>query len=345
MEKKLQSVFSIIEPKNKNVIWIHRKEGKLIQQLWGSKGWEDIGSFEGSSSDTDILENPFYLYTDVQSDVFNIPDYTKVMNPFVIVDFDNGVFGKLEYNEALGYEGISWFNHLDGEIQGYIKKDGEAEGFNITVSTYDSVGVNMKISNLSLLHSDYIGVSFNFCNRVFRGHIKWRESAGGLGIAYDVYGNSLPIAVNKEGEFSYNYPLYYNNKVVVYCNLLNIPESEIPSYYKDVNAAAFTNINKGNICILSYDWLLDSDTFMLSEMQQKNAVLKTEIVCVEKTSNECILLVGNDSIVTINKDGTTIVGENTGYVNPNTDIYSKYLENGGTKSKEEFYSKLFELIE
>jgi hypothetical protein len=349
MEKKLQSVFSVIEPKNKNVIWIHRKEGKLIQQLWSNKGWEDIGSFEDSSSGTDTLENPFYFYIEKKSDFPNVSDYTKVLNPYAILDLGNGNFFKFECNDFLSYEGLTHFNHLDDSIQGVFHKKGDensSEAFSKTVSTYYDVNVSTKISDFPFIFPDYIGILFHLYDREFRGHIKWREGVGGLGIAYDVYGNSLPITVDEEGVFSYNYPLYYNSNVVVYCNSLDVPESEIPSYYKEVNAKAFANINKGDTCILANDWFLEIDGFMLSGLPHRYAILKAEMVCVEKTSNECILLAEKtNDILIINIDGTATMERNTGYVNPNTDIYSKYKKSGGTKSKEEFYSKLFELIE
>lgn len=56
MEKKI--VFTSVEP-NKNLLWLHYKNGLLVLQRFGSNGWEDISNSDHITSEKveELLEN------------------------------------------------------------------------------------------------------------------------------------------------------------------------------------------------------------------------------------------------------------------------------------------------
>lgn len=47
---ELKNILSVVEPNNRNVIWLHPVKGKILQKIYGLKGWEVINN-DGSSEE------------------------------------------------------------------------------------------------------------------------------------------------------------------------------------------------------------------------------------------------------------------------------------------------------
>lgn len=96
MEKKI--VFTSVEP-NKNLLWLHYKNGLLVLQRFGSNGWEDIS-------------NSYHtIRTDISQDFSNAQQDVALSNiglPLVHVDYSliGSTLDDSTYNKLLTAKGV-----------------------------------------------------------------------------------------------------------------------------------------------------------------------------------------------------------------------------------------------
>ena len=53
---ELKTIFSNIEPSNKNVIWLTVVNGVIIQKIYTANGWQVIGSSSVYTEDSSLYE-------------------------------------------------------------------------------------------------------------------------------------------------------------------------------------------------------------------------------------------------------------------------------------------------
>ena len=65
---ELKTIFSNVEPSNKNVIWLTIINGVIIQKVYTSNGWQIVGSPSASEGGDNPSEEPTDKY------IFKISD-------------------------------------------------------------------------------------------------------------------------------------------------------------------------------------------------------------------------------------------------------------------------------
>jgi hypothetical protein len=193
---ELKTVFTNVEPANRNVIWLSIVNGVLLQKVYTAKGWQIIGSPSIAEAAPTSLEEPTDKYifriSDNQNDLtLNIDTaadigLSKTVNVHVIgrmygVEYDTvGVYHNGEISAVQGDTHIVFDVNFDtGEItqHSYYDLSTYIEGVELEIGDSDEV----KQSNLEKLRK--VTVKTN----VFSAHINygigvgsWVDGVGGF---------------------------------------------------------------------------------------------------------------------------------------------------------------------
>ena len=216
---ELKTVFTNVEPANRNVIWLSIVNGVLLQKVYTAKGWQIIGSPSIAEAAPTSLEEPTDKYifkiSDNQNDLtLNIDTaadigLSKTVNVHVIgkmygVEYDTvGVYHNGEISAVQGDTHIVFDVNFDtGEItqHSYYDLSTYIEGVELEIGDSEVV----KQSNLEKLRR--VTVKTN----VFSTHIdygigvgSWTDGVGGFAhittaqgheAYYDIYEDGTVIA-------------------------------------------------------------------------------------------------------------------------------------------------------
>lgn len=219
---ELKTVFTNVEPANRNVIWLSIVNGVLLQKVYTAKGWQIIGSPNVSSAlagerllveTTDkyifkISNNPADLATNV--DTASDIGLSKTVNVHIIgrlygVDYDTvGVYHNGEISAVQGDTHIVFDVNFDtGEItqHSYYDLSTYIEGVELEIGDSEVV----KQSNLEKLRR--VTVKTN----VFNTHIdygigvgSWTDGVGGFAHITTSQGYEAYYDISKEGAVTSN---------------------------------------------------------------------------------------------------------------------------------------------
>ena len=59
---ELKTIFSNVEPSNKNVIWLTVVNGVIVQKVYTAKGWQIVGSTYEAATENSNYISPNSLY-------------------------------------------------------------------------------------------------------------------------------------------------------------------------------------------------------------------------------------------------------------------------------------------
>ena len=212
---ELRTIFSNVEPTNRNVIWLSIVNGVLLQKVYTAKGWQIIGSPSIAEAAPTSLEEPTDKYifriSDNQNDLaLNIDTaadigLSKTVNVHIIgklygIDYDTvGVYHNGEISAVQGDTHIVFDVNFDtGEIiqHSYFDLSTYIEGIELEIGDADYV----KQSNLEKLRR--ITVKTNvFTARIDYGIGvgSWTDGVGGFAHITTAQGNEAYYDISKDG--------------------------------------------------------------------------------------------------------------------------------------------------
>lgn len=212
---ELKTIFSKVEPPNRNVIWLTLVNGVLLQKVYTAKGWQVVGSPLAAGATPNSLEEVTDKYifriSDNQGDLaLNIDTaadigLSKTVNVHVIgrmygVEYDTvGVYHNGEISAVQGDTHIVFDVNFDtGEItqHSYYDLSTYIEGVELEIGDSDAV----KQSNLEKLRR--VTVKTN----VFSTHIdygigvgSWTDGVGGFAHITTAQGHEAYYDIDEDG--------------------------------------------------------------------------------------------------------------------------------------------------
>ena len=212
---ELKTIFSNVEPSNKNVIWLTVINGVIIQKVYTSNGWQIVGSPSASEGGDNPSEEPtdkyiFKISDDPEDLALNIDTaadigLSKTVNVHIMgtmygVQYDTvGVYHNGEISAVQGDTHIVFDVNFDtGAItqHSYYDLSTYIEGVELEIGDSDAV----KQSNLEKLRR--VTVKTN----VFSTHIdygigvgSWTDGAGGFAHITTAQGYEAYYTISEDG--------------------------------------------------------------------------------------------------------------------------------------------------
>lgn len=212
---ELKTIFSNVEPSNRNVVWISTINGIVVQRVYTAKGWQVVGSPSVSEGGSTSLDEPTDKYIFKISDspedlAINIDTaadigLSKTVNVHIIgtmygVQYDTvGVYHNGEISAVQGDTHIVFdvdFNTGSITQHSYYDLSTYIEGVELEIGDSDVV----KQSNLEKLRR--VTVKTN----VFSTHIdygigvgSWTDGAGGFAHITTAQGHEAYYTISEDG--------------------------------------------------------------------------------------------------------------------------------------------------
>lgn len=176
MIKRLQNILSSTEPENKEVLWFHIFNGKVVQKLYLNGGWTSISS-QGGGGGGDVDLSDYYTKPQVDSKFAlksSLSKYvtTKAAESFVTKsDLDDYIpnlsnyYTKNDTDNIFAKQGtLSAFNkYVDGnfvkhnQLQGYVYKAQLDEAINSLEDIYAKSNlVEGLVNAIEYIQNDYL---------------------------------------------------------------------------------------------------------------------------------------------------------------------------------------------
>lgn len=212
---ELKTIFSNVEPSNRNVVWISVVNGVVIQKVYTAKGWQIVGSPSASETSPisleELTDKYIFKISDNQEDLaLNIDTaadigLSKTVNVHIMgtmygVQYDTvGVYHNGEISAVQGDTHIVFDVNFDtGAItqHSYYDLSTYIEGVELEIGDSDAV----KQSNLEKLRR--VTVKTN----VFSTHIdygigvgSWADGAGGFAHITTAQGHEAYYTISEDG--------------------------------------------------------------------------------------------------------------------------------------------------
>lgn len=218
----LETVFQSVEPSNRNVVWLHPINGIIVQKVYGTKGWQVVGSpsVETTSGSleipSEVTDKYIFKISDTPEDLLNNIDtaadigLSKTVNVHIIgrlygIDYDTvGVYHNGEISAVQGDTHIVFDVNFDTGVitqHSYYDLSTYIEGIELEIGNSDVV----KQRNLEKLRR--VTVKTN----VFSTHIDygigvgtWVDSNGGFAHITTAQGHTAYYDISEDGAVTVN---------------------------------------------------------------------------------------------------------------------------------------------
>ena len=213
---ELRTIFSNVEPSNKNVIWLQSINGVLIQKVFTSHGWQIVGSpsvYLSTHGEPDNESTDKYIFkissnpSDLDSNIDTAADIglSKAVNVHILgtmygTQYDTvGVYHNGEISAVQGDTHIVFDVNFDTGVitqHSYYDLSSYIEGIWLEIGNSEET----KQSNLEKLRK--VTVKTN----VFNTHIDygigvgtWTDSVGGFAHIVTAYGHEAYYTISEDG--------------------------------------------------------------------------------------------------------------------------------------------------
>lgn len=173
MIKRLQNILSSTEPENKEVLWLHIFNGKVVQKLYLNGGWTSISSQGGGGGgDVDLsdyytkpqVDSKFalksslsaYVTTKTAESFATKSDISNLENIYAKSNTVEGILKEVEniQNDYVTSSDISNFIDSDA-LKGYTYSKEQTDKKYATISSLDGLG-QLLDERISSIEEDYV---------------------------------------------------------------------------------------------------------------------------------------------------------------------------------------------